>query len=144
MTADDRAALRAATSPGVGLCTISGIEGSFSRRLGAQLAVHPDRSVTGSLADGCLERQLAAEVLAGGERRVMRFGAGSPLIDFRLPCGGGLDILVDPRPDPATCAAAFEKLEARQGGGGGEKAAACDEELPGHKLSWRSAPGWRR
>lgn len=114
MTADDRAALRAATSPGVGLCTISGIEGSFSRRLGAQLAVHPDGSVTGSLADGCLERQLAAEVLAGGERRVMRFGAGSPLIDFRLPCGSGLDILIDPAPDRDALRAAVDLLDARE------------------------------
>jgi xanthine dehydrogenase accessory factor len=98
----------------MGLCTIVGIEGSFSRRLGAQLAVAPDGTVTGSLADGCLERQLAAEVLAGGERRVMRFGAGSPLIDFRLPCGSGLDILVDPTPDHAACAAAVAALDRRQ------------------------------
>lgn len=110
---DDRAALRAATEPGTGLCTISAIEGSFSRRLGAQLAVHPDGSVTGSLADGCLERQLAAEVLAGGGRRLMRFGAGSPLIDFRLPCGSGLDILIDPAPDHVACAAALDLLETR-------------------------------
>jgi len=113
MMADDRAALRAAVSPGTGLCTIVGIEGSFSRRLGAQLAVAPDGSVTGSLADGCLERQLAVEILAGGERRVMRFGAGSPLIDFRLPCGSGLDILIDPAPDRAACAVVIETLDRR-------------------------------
>jgi xanthine dehydrogenase accessory factor len=99
--------------PGTGLCTIVGIEGSFSRSVGAQLAVAPDGSVTGSMADGCLERQLATEVLAGGERRVMRFGAGSPLIDFRLPCGSGLDVLVDPAPDHAACAAAAKALDRR-------------------------------
>jgi xanthine dehydrogenase accessory factor len=98
----------------VGLCTIVGIEGSFSRRLGAQLAVAADGTVTGSLADGCLERQLATEVLSGGERRVMRFGAGSPLIDFRLPCGSGLDILVDPAPDHGACAAAVAALDRRE------------------------------
>ena len=65
--ADDRAALRAACDPGVGLCTIVGIEGSFSRRLGAQLAVHPDGAITGSLADGCLEKQLASEIAAAPE-----------------------------------------------------------------------------
>jgi xanthine dehydrogenase accessory factor len=113
MTADDRSALRAALTPGVGLCTISAIEGSFSRRLGAQLAVLADGTVIGSLADGCLERQLAAEVLAGGERRVMRFGAGSPLIDFRLPCGSGLDVLIDPDPDRQAIRAAVDLLDAR-------------------------------
>lgn len=111
--ADDHAALRAACRPGAGLCTIVGIEGSFSRRLGAQLAVHPDGSVTGSLADGCLEQELAREVAAGGKRRVIRYGAGSPKIDFRLPCGGGLDILIDPAPDHAACAGIAARLDQR-------------------------------
>lgn len=39
---DDHAALAAARETGVGLCTIVRIDGSFSRRLGAQLAVLPD------------------------------------------------------------------------------------------------------
>ena len=110
----DSAALRAACDDGTGLCTIVRIDGSFSRRLGAQLAVRPDGSVVGSLADGCLEKQLAREVLDGGERRVQRFGAGSELIDFRLPCGSGLDILIDPAPDRADCRAAVESLDARE------------------------------
>ncbi|HEY6815267.1 MAG TPA: XdhC family protein [Croceibacterium sp.] len=112
--ADDRAALRAACEPGVGLCTIVGIEGSFSRRLGAQLAVHPDGAITGSLADGCLEKQLASEVAAASEPVVKRFGAGSELIDFRLPCGSGLDVLIDPAPDRAACRAVAERLDARE------------------------------
>lgn len=111
--ASDHAALHAAGLAGAGLCTIVGIEGSFSRRLGAQLAVLPDGSITGSMADGCLERQLAQEIATGGARRVMRFGAGSPLIDFRLPCGSGLDILVDPAPDAAACRAALALLDGR-------------------------------
>ena len=112
--AHDHSALRAVSEHGGGLCTIVGIEGSFSRRMGAQLAVHEDGSVAGSLADGCLERQLAAEIANGGERRVMRFGAGSPLIDFRLPCGSGLDILIDPAPDRDACRSVVAKLDARE------------------------------
>ena len=113
-SADDRAALRAAVEPGVGLCTIVAIEGSFSRRLGAQLAVHPDGAITGSLADGCLERQLASEIAAATGPVVKRFGAGSELIDFRLPCGSGLDVLIDPAPDREACGAAVERLDARR------------------------------
>lgn len=117
--ADDHAALRAACDPGVGLCTIVGIEGSFSRRIGAQLAVHPDGRVTGSLSDGCLEQELASRVLAEPSRaepsrKVMRFGAGSPIVDFRLPCGGGLDILIDPQPDHDTCRNAVAMLDRRE------------------------------
>ncbi|HEU4651476.1 MAG TPA: XdhC family protein [Croceibacterium sp.] len=115
--ADDRTALRAACEDGVGLCTIVGIEGSFSRRLGAQLAVHPGGAITGSLADGCLEKQLASEVAAATGPVVKRFGAGSELIDFRLPCGSGLDVLIDPAPDVASCRAAVERLEQREEAG---------------------------
>lgn len=113
--ADDRAALRAAGEAGVGLCTIVNIEGSFSRRLGAQLAVYPDGGIAGSLADGCLEQQLASEVreAQGSGPVIKRFGAGSDLIDFRLPCGSGLDILIDPAPDRAACRDAVARLDAR-------------------------------
>lgn len=45
---------------------------------------------------------------------VKRFGAGSELIDFRLPCGSGLDVLIDPDPDRAACGAAVEQLLRRE------------------------------
>ena len=98
----------------MGLCTIVGIEGSFSRRVGAQLAVGPDGAITGSLADGCLEKQLASEIAAADGPVVKRFGAGSELIDFRLPCGSGLDVLIDPEPDRDLCRAAVERLDSRE------------------------------
>ena len=109
---DEHAALIAACEPGVGLCTILNIEGSFSRRLGAQLAIG-ERFLTGSLSDGCLEAQLAADMRKLTHPRVIRYGAGSPKIDFRLPCGGGLDILLDPSPDRTACRRAFEQLNKR-------------------------------
>jgi xanthine dehydrogenase accessory factor len=111
---DDRAALRAACEPGVGLCTVVGIDGSFSRRVGAQLAVGPDGEITGSLADGCLERQLASEIAAASGPLVKRFGAGSDLIDFRLPCGSGLDVLIDPAPDRAALRQTAARLDRRE------------------------------
>lgn len=98
----------------MGLCTIVGIEGSFSRRLGAQLAVRGDATIVGSLADGCLEKQLASEIAAADAPVVKRFGAGSELIDFRLPCGSGLDVLIDPAPDRTACRTAVEQLERRK------------------------------
>ncbi|MGE5953619.1 MAG: XdhC family protein [Qipengyuania vulgaris] len=114
---EDHLALAAACQPGVGLCTIVGIEGSFSRRLGAQLAVLPDGTTVGDLADGCLESQLASDITQCKERRVVRYGRGSSRIDFRLPCGGGLDILLDPEPDRRACLSALEALQARRPAG---------------------------
>ena len=111
---EDHLALAAASEPGVGLCTIVGIEGSFSRQKGAQLAVRPDGSTVGDLADTCLERQLASDIGACNGRQVVRYGRGSSTIDFRLPCGGGLDILLDPAPDRAKIRKALESLRQRQ------------------------------
>ncbi|CAN5135271.1 XdhC family protein [soil metagenome] len=114
MAGSDAAALVAAATGDMALCTLVGIEGSFSRRMGAQIAVAPDGGTIGSLSDGCLERQLAADAAATDVPMLRRYGRGSPLVDFRLPCGGGLDILIDPRPDRAVLAAAAGNLSARR------------------------------
>jgi xanthine dehydrogenase accessory factor len=110
---DDHAALAAVAAYGGALCTVVGIDGSWSRRLGAQLAVLPDGALAGSLADGCLERALA-EQARGGAARVLRYGAGSPFIDIRLPCGSGVEVMVDPAPNPALIASAAQALARRE------------------------------
>jgi xanthine dehydrogenase accessory factor len=51
----DHAALRRAARGDAALCTIVGIDGSFSRRVGAQLAVAADGSRAGDMADRCLD-----------------------------------------------------------------------------------------
>lgn len=118
ITDDDQAALRfAAARPDAALCTIVGIDGSFSRRLGAQLAIGADGALVGSLSDGCLEHELvrqAETARADGAVRLLRYGAGSPVIDFRLPCGSGLDVLIDPAPNRAALAQAVATLDARR------------------------------
>jgi xanthine dehydrogenase accessory factor len=81
------------------------------------MAVGPDGAIVGSLADGCLEKQLASEVASATGPVVKRFGAGSELIDFRLPCGSGLDVLIDPEPDRVLCRAAIERLDDREQAG---------------------------
>lgn len=116
----DHAALRAALDEGTGLCTVVGIDGSFSRRVGAQMAASRAgvaQAIAGSLADVCLERQLAGDLAGlapGAVPMLQRYGRGSPIIDFRLPCGGGLDILLDPAPDRDALAKAVQALDARQ------------------------------
>ena len=110
----DNAALNAAADGDCALCTIVGIEGSFSRQLGAQLAIRRDGTVIGSLADGCLEAQLVAEV-AQIDRPVVRlYGSGSEQIDFRLPCGSAIHILIDPAPDRAAIAQVARDLSERR------------------------------
>lgn len=111
---EDHLALAAACAPGTGLCTIVGIEGSFSRSIGAQLAIRADGSIAGRLSDGCLEQQLARDCAEASAPVVHRYGKGSQVIDFRLPCGAGLDILVDPEPDRKACLSVLDALQRRQ------------------------------
>lgn len=111
---EDHLALAAAAHSRAALCTIVSIEGSFSRRNGAQLAVLPGGEVVGSLSDGCLEQQLASDSHMLERPEVRRYGSGSAQIDFRLPCGGGLDILIDPEPDAARCGDVLASLRQRR------------------------------
>lgn len=112
----DHAALDYAAAHEAALCTIVHIDGSFSRRLGAQLAVGRDGTLAGDMADNCLNAELANQAgiaVNEGAPRVLRFGRGSPFIDFRLPCGSGLDIVIDPVPDRAMLLRSVESLHAR-------------------------------
>lgn len=99
------------------LVTLVGIEGGSSRGIGAQMAVAQDGRRVGSLSGGCVEDAVAAEAmeaLADGWGRVVRYGIGSPYIDIRLPCGGGIDLLFTPAPDPAAITGVIAMLEARE------------------------------
>ncbi len=99
------------------LVTLVGIEGSSSRAVGTQMAVLADGRAVGSFSGGCIERTIVAEaldVLAAGHPRTVRYGAGSPYIDVRLPCGGGIDLLFTPRPDHAAIAQVLAQLDGRK------------------------------
>lgn len=113
----DHAALVYAAQARASLCTIVGIDGSFSRRCGAQLAVGRDGALAGDMADNCLQNELAAQAeicVREGAAKLLRYGKGSPFIDFRLPCGSGLDILIDPAPQIERLSACVADLGARR------------------------------
>lgn len=69
------------------------------RNPGTHMGVCEDGSFAGSLSGGCIENAVIAEAQAAlkqGDPRLVRFGAGSPYMDIKLPCGGGLDIHFQP------------------------------------------------
>lgn len=81
------------------LVTVGAVEGSSMRSVGTIMGVAQDGSFSGSLSGGCIENAVVAEALEAleaGEPRVVRYGAGSPYLDIRLPCGGGLDLYFAP------------------------------------------------
>lgn len=109
--------LGAAAGIGGVLITLVGIEGTASRAIGTQMAVLANGTHVGSFSGGCIESAIIAEaleVLEAGEARTVRYGIGSPYIDVRLPCGGGIDLLFTPRPDRDAVAAALALLDQRK------------------------------
>lgn len=81
------------------LVTVLAVTGSSMRGPGAHMAVAQDGRFSGSLSGGCIEQAVVAEALSclqQGAAKIVRFGAGSPYIDIKLPCGGGLDIHFQP------------------------------------------------
>src|SRR3546814_8839304 len=75
------------------LVTLTGIEGSSPRALGAQMAVTTSGEYVGSFSGGCIDGAVVAEALetlAARQSRQVRYGIGSPYFDIRLPCGGGI------------------------------------------------------
>lgn len=99
------------------LVTITGLDGPFSRPVGAQLAVAGDRRFVGSISGGCLEAALTEASQAAikeGVNRTLRYGTNSPYIDVRLPCGGGVDLAVDVNVDRALLARAIALGKARK------------------------------
>ena len=104
--------------PGAALAVIAGTQGPAYRLAGAGMVIEPDGTLHGQLSAGCIDRDVAlhaAQALADGQPRRLRYGAGSPFRDLQLPCGGTLDILVEPRPDPAAIRACRINDEARAG-----------------------------
>lgn len=101
----------------VALVTITAVEGSSMRAPGTHMAVAEDGQAAGSISAGCVERAIVAEAvdtLRAGTARHVRFGAGSPYVDLRLPCGGALDVLITPTPDPAIARRAIKLFGQRR------------------------------
>jgi xanthine dehydrogenase accessory factor len=99
------------------LAIITGVEGPSYRPIGALMAVFDERRHTGTLSSGCIESDIslhAMRVLDTGAPEELRYGAGSPFADIKLPCGGGMDIALVPRPDRTVLTALAERRAARQ------------------------------
>ncbi len=81
------------------------------------MAVAADGSSVGSFSGGCIETAVVAEALdclTANAPREVRFGAGSPYLDIRLPCGGGIDLLFSPFHNAEIAEELFDAVSARQ------------------------------
>jgi xanthine dehydrogenase accessory factor len=81
------------------------------------VAVRADGEMAGYVSHGCVDADLglqAQDAINLGAVRQITYGVGSPFMDLRLPCGGTVEMLVDPAPDPNVCALALEHLARRE------------------------------
>lgn len=86
------------------IALIADIEGPSYRPLGASMTVLGKKEWVGTLSSGCIESDIslhAMEAKKTGTPRLVKYGRGSPYFDIKLPCGGGLEILLLPNPDIA-------------------------------------------
>ena len=119
------------------LVTVCAVEGSSMRNPGAVMAVAKDGRFEGSLSGGCIENAVVAEALdalKAGAPRIVRFGAGSPYLDIKLPCGGGLDVHFQPiTDDPQIGHACLGSVAARE-----PFSLVCENGQLRHEEGWRA------
>ncbi|EHH67343.1 XdhC family protein [Gluconobacter morbifer] len=83
----------------VALATLVHITGSSPRPLGSEMIISEEGEVQGYVSGGCVEAAVAAEAqecLRDGTSRMLDYGAGSPVLDIQLTCGGRIGIFVRP------------------------------------------------
>lgn len=82
------------------LATVVSTWGSAPRPRGSHMIVHQDGRFAGSVSGGCVEADIlaaAAEVIAGAPARLNHYGvADAAAWEVGLPCGGEIDVLVQP------------------------------------------------
>lgn len=88
--------------------------GAAYRPLGAVMAIYNDGRHVGHVSSGCIEADIIHHAKSLTSPRILRYGAGSPFMDMKLPCGGAMDILLVPNPDPRIFSKAWEILSNRK------------------------------
>ncbi|KAB2964742.1 XdhC family protein [Zoogloea sp.] len=141
------------------LVTVARTWGSAPRPPGAWLALRDDGAVQGSVSGGCIEDDLIERMRDGrlAAQAPFRLDYGVTKAEaerFGLPCGGSLELVVEPNPDPVLLA----DLYARIGSGQlvrrvvdlGRGLVSIEDGLPGPTLSWDGqvlatlhGPRWR-
>lgn len=99
------------------LATLIEVVGSSPRPVGSEMAVADDGEMAGYVSGGCVEAAVAAEALAAladGKPRLLDYGAGSPVLDVQLSCGGRIRILVRAIEDGAGYAARLRHARSRR------------------------------
>jgi xanthine dehydrogenase accessory factor len=101
------------------LVTVARTWGSAPRPPGAWMILRDDGQVQGSVSGGCIEEDLIRRAMAGefaGDRpRLVRYGVSADEAHrFGLPCGGTLELVLEPAPDAALLVQLAQRIAAGQ------------------------------
>jgi xanthine dehydrogenase accessory factor len=101
------------------LVTVARTWGSAPRPPGAWLALCEDGRMEGSVSGGCIEEDLVArwrdQGFGGDAPFTLRYGVTrDEAARFGLPCGGTLELVVEPAPDASLLRALGERLARRE------------------------------
>lgn len=101
------------------LVTVTKTWGSSPRPAGAMLALRDDGLVSGSVSGGCIEDDLIHRArnhtLTGATPEAVTYGvSGDEARKFGLPCGGTIQVVLEPLADPTPMQTLLEKLEQRE------------------------------
>ncbi len=99
------------------LITSVDIKGGSARDVGSLAVVADTGEMTGYMSNGCIDRDIVLQGLTTietGQIKHIRYGAGSPYMDLKLPCGGALELVIDPAPNFEMLLGALKDLRARK------------------------------
>lgn len=102
----------------VALATVVQTWGSSPRPVGSWLAIREDGQVVGSVSGGCVEddliRRVQTEILTRTSPELVKYGVSKDeAVRFGLPCGGTLQLLVEPQPELAILEAIMSGIKKR-------------------------------
>ena len=105
------------------IATVISTWGSAPRSRGSHMLIHADGRFEGSVSGGCVEGDIlatAAEVIAGRPAVLKRYGVTNDAAwEVGLPCGGEIEILVQPVDTAGFAAALFDRLATARSEGRG-------------------------
>lgn len=141
------------------LVSVAKTWGSAPRPVGAWMALRDDGQVEGSVSGGCIETDLIDRLLAGAFDSELPFSLCYGVTQgearrYGLPCGGSMELVIEPSPDLAalealaqrTAAGSLVRRNVTLGMAGATIAAAAPGDCPiwdGQTLSTLHGPVWR-